>query len=170
MARPRSPLRVGRGPRRETNWVQSADQGYVAIAAGSSVLTQSFQGVNQQVNTVVRTRGILSITVASAVADIELVGALGFGIVSAQALAAGAGSIPGPYADAGWDGWFLHQFFSSRFESVDQTGVLILSWEHLLDSKAMRKLRDDDAIVVMVESQSAAMRASVQFRLLFKLS
>ena len=162
--------RALRGPRRQTNWTKSADQGYVAVGADASVLQQSFAGTGGEEVTIVRTRGVLSIVPAVFTADIEIVGAMGMGIVSQQAFVAGAGSIPAPYTDANWEGWFVHQFFSYRFEFITGAGVILIDHKDTIDSKAMRKLKDDDVIVVMVESQAAAMRASYQFRMLFKLA
>ncbi len=160
-----------RGPRRQTSWVGSADQSYVAVGAGASVLTQSVQltGV-ADVSTVVRTRGQISITPQVFTADAEITGAWGMGIVSQQAFAAGAVSIPRPFTDNGWDGWFAWVPFSFRYGFNDASGTLIESVELPIDSKGMRKVKSDDVIVVMAESQAIAFRISGQFRMLVKLA
>jgi len=159
--------RGGHSARRKSDWVKSADQGFVAVAAGASVMNQSFIPADGE--TVVRTRGIIAVKVNSTVADANVVGAIGFAVVSEQAAAAGAASIPGPYSNADWDGWFVHEFWSHRFEFIDGTGFGLITQIIDLDSKAMRKLSAGDRVVVMTESQAVAADVSVQFRMLLKL-
>jgi len=119
---------------------------------------------------VVRTRGLLSVELTASTADQEAVGAIGFAIVSDQAEAAGAASIPGPWTDQDWDGWFLWQPWAFTFESITQAGVLLFSREWEIDSKAMRKFDSGNTIVVMAESEVAAVRVATPFRMLFKLA
>ena len=101
-------------------------------------------------------------------ADLDIIGAMGIGIVSDQALAAGAASIPGPWTDSSWDGWFVHQFFAYRFEVTTDIGRLIASISIPFDSKAMRKVGTNESVVIMVESQLVAFNAAVMFRMLVK--
>jgi len=98
---------VVRSQRRLTQWVGSADAGYLAIAAGASVIVESNATLTG--TTIVRLRGELSVRPSTFGADLDLVGALGIGIVSDQAFAAGSASIPGPWTDKDWDGWFVWQ-------------------------------------------------------------
>ncbi len=159
--------RFGTSTRRKSDWAGSADQGYTVISAGASVLQQSAVAVEGQ--TIVRVRGLLSLKPPSVTADQNLIGAVGFAVVSEQAAVAGAASIPGPYSDSDWDGWFLHEFWSFRLEFVDGTGILLSNLNIPIDSKAMRKVHSGDRIVIMAESQAGAVDVSVQFRMLFKL-
>ena len=93
------------------------------------------------------------------------------GIVSAQAFAAGAASIPGPYSQADWDGWFVHGFWSYQQTVAGTAGTLLLSSrEYVIDSKAMRKIQGSDVLVVMAESQASAAEVSIQFRMLLKVA
>jgi len=137
------------------------------------VVQQTFSPESASMNapTIVRTRGIISIKLTSYAADLDFCGVLGMGIVSDEALAAGAASIPRPFDDADWPGWFVWEPFCSRFEFLDATGTKFpaaLSWK--FDSKAMRKVRVNETVVVMVESQSGAFETAVFFRQLYKLS
>ena len=104
-----------------------------------------------------------------AAADAEIVGAAGMCIISDQASAAGAASIPGPYTDSDWDGWFLWQPIHLALQVVDATGIYIEDREVQVDSKAMRKISDNESVAVMVESQAVAFEFSATFRQLFKL-
>jgi len=161
-----------RGPRRQVSWIGAADQNYVAIASGAVVILQSFDAASFGLNkpTVVRTRGMVSYGPQSGAADLDIVGAWGFAIVSDQAFTAGAASIPGPFDEAGWDGWFSHGYFSFKLDVTTDVGRLIMDRQDPIDSKAMRKVSDNETIVVMAESNVGAFDISLQFRMLLKLS
>jgi len=120
--------------------------------------------------TVVRTRGEVMIHPSSSAADISVIGAYGLCVVTSDALAAGAASIPGPFDDADWEGWFVWRSFGIRFESITQAGVLLNAVHHEVDSKAMRKVGTNEAVVLMAESQVGAFTISMPLRLLIKLS
>ena len=165
----------GRGPHRASEWIGSADQGYLSIAAGTSVLTQSFAITGGGVSpspTLIRTRGVLSVRDASTpTADKDFVGAMGMCVVSDEAVAAGAASIPGPWNNSEWDGWFVWIPYLFRIEFSSVSGIQIPgSVEIPFDSKAMRKVHLGDSIAVMVESESASCAAAISFRQLYKLS
>jgi len=154
------------GAKRQSDWINSADQGYVVVGANASVLHQSAAAIGN--NTIIRTRGLVSVNTTSE-ADTEVVGAYGMGIVTAQAFAAGAASIPGPFTDADWDGWFVHGYWSYRLELAGTAGTLLIdSVEMPIDSKAMRKINGSEVLVVMCESQADACRVAINFRMLLK--
>ena len=165
--RSRSVFRAG-APKRQVEWSGVADQGFISIGAGASVIISSLSFAEK--STIVRNRGILSVKSSQSAADANLVGAMGVGIVSAEALAAGAASIPGPFSQAEWDGWMVWQPIAFAFEFLDATGVLINTREFMIDSKAMRKVGANEAAVTMFESQNAAMVVSVVLRTLVKLA
>ena len=159
------------GKRRQTDWVASADQGFLAVAAGAKLIQQSLpiSAAGLSGATVVRSRGASSFTPQVLSGDVDIVGAWGMGIVSNEAFAAGAASIPGPWTNADWDGWFVWEPISYLFEVTDDVGRLLVGVQVPFDSKAMRKVDGGETMVVMVESQASAMEASINFRLLFKL-
>ncbi len=154
--------------RRVTQWVGSADTGFTTIGAGASVLMQSIATLGN--TTVVRVRGIMSVTPGSVASDQNLVGAMGIGIVSDQAFAAGAASIPGPWTDPDWGGWLVWLPWSFAWEFGTAVGVQFRGVESIIDSKAMRKIAPNETLVVMGESQSAAAAVATSFRLLVKLA
>ena len=158
----------GRAPKRVTEWVASADQGFVVVGAGVKVLIQSVQFA--QSITIVRLRGLLSMIPNIASADQTIVGAVGFGVVSDQALAAGVASMPGPWSDPDWDGWFMWMGISQKFEFASGVGLLTSSVQQIMDSKAMRKVGPNEAVVAIGESQAIAFDVSVPSRMLIKLS
>ncbi len=101
-------------------------------------------------------------------ADVSFQGALGMGIVSDQAFAAGAGSIPGPWTDADWDGWYVWVPFALRLEVGTPSPVELheSTYTREIDSKAMRKVGANETVVVMAESQNGAFTIDSPFRTL----
>jgi len=160
------------GPKRQTTWVGPALQSFQAVSTASKVILASFDPAAAALTkpTIVRTRGILSVVPFAFTADLNHTGALGIGIVTDRAFAAGAASIPGPFTDSGWDGWLATQFFSFRFEVISGDGVVWLPYTVEVDSKAMRKVTDDETVVVMYESFLGAVNVDAPIRQLFKLA
>ncbi len=160
------------GPKRQVTWVAPADQGFISVASNTKVLIATFDPAAASLikPTLIRTRGAVSVIAESTAVDVEITGAYGLAIVSDQAVAAGIASIPGPFDDAEWDGWFVWRSFAMKIDSVTQTGVFRSSWTQEVDSKAMRKVTDNETCVVVAESQSGAFQISMPLRVLLKLS
>ena len=83
----------------------------VAIPAGTKVLVARFTaaqilGFAGAQSTIVRERGMFGWATDQVAVDETQTGAVGFAIVSEIAAAAGAASVPGPFTDASWDGWY----------------------------------------------------------------
>ncbi len=161
------------GPKRKTTWVGPPDQNFVAVSSTAKTLVGSFdpEAAGLQMPTIVRSRGLCSVKPTALNADVTITGAFGLAVVSDQAFIAGAGSIPGPYDFADWEGWFVWQSFNYTFEFIDGSGFqgpVDLNIE--VDSKAMRKVSSNETIVLMAESQIGAYSISMPLRLLFKLS
>jgi len=171
MARRFAPNVRTRGPRRLTDWIASTDEtDRTALAAATSLLDQSL--LVTVVGTIVRTRGMISVWTDQVATSESPFGALGMGIVSAEAATAGAASIPAPYSNASWDGWMVHQYFHAPMTFGDATGFAALGATFEFDSKAMRKITPDDVLVVMVENASASdgLLFNLDFRILKKES
>ena len=159
--------------KRQVTWVGPADQNTVAVASGASVIIASFApftGASMHKPTIVRTRGAVAIAPQTFGADVAISGAFGVGIVSDEAFAAGTASIPRPFDDAGWDGWFVWGSFSEFYEFGSSVGVRRQALQIEVDSKAMRKVSDNETIVLMAESQTGALNVAMHLRLLMKLS
>ncbi len=154
-------------PPRLTQWVGTALQGYVSVAAAGATLINSFSPAERV--TVIRNRGQVSIIPEVVSADIEIVGAYGEMVVTNEAFAAGVGSMPEPFTDGDAD-WCVWRSFSYRFEFVDATGVNFPNWNFEVDSKAMRKMGPNKVYVAIAESQAGAFQISAPVRTLVKLA
>ena len=150
-----------------TQWIGPADQNFVNVASGGATLVSSV--LLGEPATVVRVRGQVSIKPTTYAADITIVGAWGMGIVSEEAFNAGVASIPEPFSDADWGGWFVWRNFSFHFEVIDNTGVFLASWDFEVDSKAMRKIGVNEVLVHVAESNLGAYSIAEGVRTLIKL-
>ncbi len=170
MARPRSfPRKTGGGQRhRLTQWVGPAAQAYVAVANGGATLVSSIPF--EEAVTLVRTRGYVSIIPAAFSADVNITGAVGVGVVTAEAFAAGVASIPEPFSDGDWGGWLLWRSFAYHFELGSVASFESTPFHFELDSKAMRKISPNEVIVTIAESQAGAYDINMSQRSLVKLS
>ena len=152
-------------------WIGPAEQGYVAVADNTKVLLASTAGFGLgSAGTVIRTRGLLSVRPTSEGTSVSFDGAFGMAVVSATALATGITAIPGPFTDADWSGWFLYQFYGMRYsvQTAIGTDLVAVNWE--IDSKAMRKVAGDSAIVIIGESRQGAVSILSHMRVLFQES
>ena len=182
MANQRSAVRrfPTRAARRPTNWIASADiSGFKTLGGASVVLDQSFSAaqisaIDAMGLTVVRTRGTLWVQSDQVVASEEPFGALGFMVVKDAARVAGVASLPTPITEEFDDGFFVHQFWQAglTFVQQDASGVTIGNYwsRYDFDSKAMRKITEDDSMVVTLENASAddALNYILKFRMLVK--
>jgi len=146
-----------RGPRRATDWSASAElTAYVALAGGASALTQVFTPISGG-ETVIRTRGLLSITTDNDASAEEQLGAYGIAVVSEPAATVGITAIPTPVVDASWGGWLYHSYFASRTALNTAVGFAEAASAVInivIDSKAMRKVDEDDRLVMVIENAS----------------
>ncbi len=83
-------------------------------------------------------------------------GAYGLCVVSDEALAAGAAAIPRPFDDDDWPGWLVHGYYAGHLEFQSGTSELVVPIQYEIDSKGMRKVRPNESIVWVGESNSSA--------------
>ena len=99
--------------RRLTEWGASADvTTFLAIPPATKVLDQAFtEAILEDVTpgTIVRVRGVAFVRSDQTAATEDAFGAVGFAVVSEQARAAGAASLPGPITNEDSELWFLWQ-------------------------------------------------------------
>ncbi len=159
------------GPKRAVQWVASVDStGPTPLAAATAVLDQSF-GFGEDA-TIVRLRGGLWVQSDQQTATETAFGALGFAVVSDQALAIGITAVPTPITDEASDLWFLWEPFAAAVRFASGVGFDSNPMQHtVLDSKAMRKVNDGTSVVAVVEnaSASAGLTYVLKFRMLVKL-
>ena len=131
---------------------------------------------NDNKATIVRIRGEIAFMMLTGGVGDGFSGAVGLGIVQADAFAAGATSCPGALIDSDWDGWMWHSFFHLYTPAAnvgpaggDQLAGLRLT----IDSKAMRKIEDSEVLLgslEAVEEGTATAEMWADSRILFKLS
>ena len=162
--------RLQRSQRRK-QWIGPADQSGVAVASGASVIISGFAPDDAFMlqPTLIRSRGSLFVSGVST-ADVSATGAFGGCIVSDEAFAAGTLSIPRPFDDSDWNGWFVWQAVNWKFEFISGVGALMYGATYEIDSKAMRKMGTNETLVFIYESQAGAVTVNAITRELFLMS
>ena len=162
--------------RRKTAWglgPRDTDGGFSATgkALWSSAVVPDENGL-----TIVRIRGIFSITQATAGVALDgFFGAVGFCIITDEALAIGITAVPDPLSDEGNDIWMWHSYFDTRsatatFADGVNAGGIFARID--IDNKAMRRFDPGKAIVgvtSVIESGTATCEIQASSRILFKL-
>ncbi len=166
---------VRSGKVRQTDWVLAvATTSVVNVPAASKVLLVSFPSATLATlapSTLIRTRGIFSISSDQQAAGEQQLGAVGFGFVNEVARALGVTGLPGPFTDDLWGGWFYHQYIAQRFGFASGVGFEAdFAPRTVIDSKAMRKFESDEGLVFMVENGHATHGFDIQLhaRMLIK--
>ena len=165
---------IRRSVKRMTSWGKGPDSlGQNAVTSQKFVWSNGVVLVAEAKATIVRIRGNALVTLS--VVDIAaegFVGALGLGVFTAEAFAAGAASMPGPLVDSDWDGWMWHSFF--QVLSVANTGEGSVMQRFEIDTKAMRKLEDSQILAGVAEvterGDGTTLALSADTRVLLKLS
>jgi len=156
----------GSGHRRLNAWVGPPEQGFVTVVTTGSTLISSLSV--EEATTIIRTRGMIAIQVAMG-ASLEVIGAVGIGIVSTEAFGIGITAIPTPYSDADWHGWLMWESFGLAVDFDDATGSRFNTLRIDVDSKGMRKVAANETLVMIAESQTGAFQVADATRQLFKL-
>ena len=163
-------MRPRQSIRRATFWGRSpADTAPVALAAATSIFDSSF--VTNVDLTVVRIRGYIAVSTDQNVAGENVLGAVGFAVVSEEAASVGVGSLPTPYTDQDSGLWLSHRYWSQRFQHSSDTGWSNQGFSNFsFDSKAMRKMQPSTRLVIVVENGAAAFGAvyNIFYSVLFK--
>ena len=163
------------GQRRETAWIAGISSTAVTnLAANTGLFAGTLSASAQALRpfTVIRVRGELWVASDQEAADRVAFGAVGFSVVSDQAAAVGITALPGPITDEGSDLFFLHQFWLASVRVISAIGADFNDFRrYSLDSKAMRKINEDQDLAVTIDNQAAG--AGVNFvlrtRILLKL-
>ncbi len=159
------------GQRRKTEWFGAADVGVSTVLAANTVILDQVLTTAEKAKrpfTVVRVRGMLWVGSDQVVTQEEVQGALGFSVVTDQAVAVGITAVPLPIFDSESDEFFVWQpFFNGQQANVGSPFGMAFEF----DSKAMRKVSDGQDIAVVMEngSDSFGLQYLIQFRLLVKL-
>ncbi len=168
--------RVFRGgkSRRETMWIGVATTENTLGGAPTAVLANSLNAAALALRpfTIVRVRGMIYVRSDQTAANQTYGVSLGYAVVSAQAEAIGITALPTPLTDHGSDLFFVYEqlFGGMQIGSGAGTGVPV----HIgafkdFDSRAMRKVNDDQDLVVVQENEIAGLVVTHSARLLIKL-
>ena len=159
------------GPRRTTEWIGGENVLADPTGLSENSVAIHMATISPWAGTIIRVRGYFKAWTDQVVASETPFGAIGICVVSREAWAAGAASIPAPYTDSGSDKWLYHSYFGAPY-LFGANGIAGAIADIEIDSKAMRKLTFDDAVVWMIENQSAtdAMLYLYNTRYLMKLA
>ena len=174
-------------PGRRTAWgfgpATTGPGGLQTITASGKLLFGVAAAAVTDGQTIVRTRGELVALLSSADAVTSgFHGAFGIAKVTAQAVAIGVTAVPGPLTDDDWDGWLYHRYLSCISADPATTTGAVTAPLQLgagsgairleVDSKAMRKIAENESVVAMMEMMEigvASLRVFFNSRLLVKL-
>ncbi len=177
-----------RAPRRQSSWTAGPGGGTGAehtIGASSSSTSLWSTGLIplEEGLTIVRIRGELLAFLTAATAALDgFVCGFGITLVSDEAFAAGAASIPSPIDDIDYDEWMYYTTFSLKASAIiaggaaeDHDSMLAVTAAKRIeiDNKAMRKFPVGKTMVALLEVQeigTAVVSADLDIRTLVKLS
>ena len=161
-----------RGRKTDYSWGHFCGAGVLDNAVGAVVLgSNGFLSTNAQ--TLTRTHGLVVVELDPTAVDERVLLAWGLIVVSENAFGAGVASVPTPIADPGED-WFAygHLWVSSGGGALLDLGLSSLSHRHVVDSKAMRKVKGGETVALVAEvcssvDQGGTMELQFGFRMLF---
>ncbi len=150
--------------------------------AGPGITTKTVVGTSNnglltlETITLIRTRGDLLLQFDPAsIADMVQVG-IGLAVTSADAFVVGGSTaVPGPLTDPEWD-WVYHRLvsFGPAIAAAQTETALPQHFREAVDSKAMRKMKDNQALCWVAEavviSGGGDVDVFVQGRHLFKVA
>ncbi len=172
VTRRRSSFIRGRSSGRQTEWLASADVSAGVAVAAATLVFDSSMAVGELAKrpfTITRVRGIMAVRSSQVAALQDQFGALGFAVVSDEAVAVGVSALPAPITNEQSDLFFVWLPFAQS-QGVSSSGAGIFSVSYQLDSKAQRKVEPGQDIVVVVENASAstAFTYFLKWRMLIK--
>ncbi len=141
------------GRRRETSWLEIEP---ASVSLNSSVLITHVMTAAELAKrpfTVVRIHAMLQIRTDNIANEVQL-GGFGACVVSSQAVAIGVTAVPTPLTDLASDLWFMHKPLMSSLAFSTAVAFAKQSMVYEVDSKAMRKVNDDQEIIFVAEGSS----------------
>jgi len=176
MANSRSRFQA-RSRRRLTAWEEGAEAQGQSVSSSTPLIGTLGLQLVAPAATLIRIRGFVTLTLnATSIALGGFRGAMGLGIASEEAFAAGQASLRTPLGDDGWDGWMWHQYFSLKTVTAtigDAVNAVTNVQRFEIDSKSMRKMVEGDTLYFSLagtEAGVAVMHVDMICRTLFKLA
>ncbi len=171
MARKSGHVMRGGRLRRQSLWFgnQMSDTNVTAIG-GTIIISANAALLALRPFTIVRTYSELNIRTDNPAGSENYAGAYGSCIVSDQASAIGVTAIPTPVSDSGSDLWYVHQFMMGA-NIFTTSGATMNGVGYHIDSKAMRKVDDDEDVLHVIEFSGIGSGMNIMFggRQLIKL-
>ena len=158
--------------RKLTQWSGFTSGTAVTNLAAATIVLDQVGIPNVQEQTVVRTRGILTIINDQQAATRNVHGAFGIAIVEEPAATIGVTAVPSPISDIGSDAWFVWLPFELTNQFASAIGFNTPAQSNfMIESKAMRKLSIEQRLVFVVENEAVAGGLNYHFslRMLSKL-
>ncbi len=146
---------VGRsrgGARRSTTWISIPFFIDSEVAAGGAIVASlGADALAMRPFTIVRTRMDFQVISDQIAADEVQVGAIAMAVVSDQASAVGVTAVPTPVTDVDSDLFYAYQAFFSDLTFGSGIGFANTGTRWTLESKAMRKVNDDQDVILVHE-------------------
>ena len=143
---------VGSSQRRSTSWLPIPAQASTFSTTGGIILASLDAGeLAKRPFTIIRVHLEVLVITDQLAADESQAFAVGMCVVSDQAQAIGVTAVPTPDTDLGSDLWFLHQFMFRDFAFGSAVGFDSGAQSRSIESKAMRKVNDDQDVLLVGE-------------------
>ena len=172
----RSGLRRGfsgpRGARRATEWTGTLEAAVTFTGVGAGAKSLLLTADQLAPSTIVRTRGIVTLKSDQFAASEDQIGALGVAVVTTTAAGVGVTAMPGPMSDESSDKFYVLEMFGNTMQLGSAVGFdPRFGITREIDSKAMRKVDNEETLVVIWENgvNGNAVAVLVNLRTLFKL-
>ena len=156
---------------RETMWIEISTVESTLSGAPTAVLANSLSVAALALRpfTIVRTRGVFHVRSDQVAASESYGGDMALAVVSDQASAIGVTAVPTPLTDKGSDLFFVYEQRFGQIGVSDATGIREVGFQSTFDSKAMRKVNDDQDVILVVENELAGVVLITSGRMLVKL-
>ena len=138
------------GRRNDYNWVNFSDSNAAVDLAEGTVGIGVTALLAVAANTLVRIRGAVMVQLNPAAVNERAVVELGICVVGAPAFTAGSGSVPTPITESAYPFIWRGQGLISSGQETAVVNEFLLD-RVMVDSKAMRKLKIDEAIILVAE-------------------
>ncbi len=162
------------GAKRATQWIAaSVTNTALAGPSGAAVILVGNAALLALAPfTIVRTRGLINVRSDQSAASETFHVGLAWFVPTVQASAIGVTAVPTPMTDDGSDMFFVYEEVTGRIDFTTGTGYRLMDVSRYYDSKAMRKVNDDQDINVAIETSASSSGATVlhHARFLIKLN
>ena len=144
---------LGRGARLRKVWCRISQTGLNVGAIQAALLTCSLAESGLADATLLRSRGEFLLTAVPNSANDETMVGVGIIVVNQSAADAGGVSLPGPINDDNSDAWLYHRFIpmDGTILTAADPQAIGTNFRFEVDSKAMRRVATDQAVVFMIE-------------------